>query len=254
MIEHLIKRSLEALLAPPGLNILLILLGLLMLRRFYRSGLFTLLFGLCSLLVFSLPVFTQSLFALLEQHPPLSKAQLARPSAQAIVILGGGSIPGAREYHGQDALNRHALERVAYGAYLRQQTGLPILVTGGRVFHDDASEAEVMQHTLLRAFHTPTRWLEDKSRNTMENAIFSQSMLQRDRVTRIYLVTHASHMARAVNAFQQTGLEVIPAPLGFETTNKPMSYRAFLPNAHALAASSRWAHEVLGMLWYRLRY
>lgn len=254
MIEYLIKRTLEALLAPPGINIFLILLGLFLIRRFYRSGVYTILLGFISLVVFSLPAFKVGLFSLLESYPPLTQAQLARPSAQAIVILGGGMVPRAPEYNYQDTINGLALERVRYGAYLHQQTGLPILVSGGKVFHDYSPEADLMQQALLRDFHIPVRWVERKSRNTMENAVFSQSLLHRDKIRRIYLVTQAWHMPRAVEAFRQVNLETIAAPTGFESTTQSLGYTDFLPSAHAMARTRLWIHEVLGRLWYQIRY
>ena len=254
MIEHLIKRTIEALIMPPGLNILLIILGLILIRRFYRTGKYLMAFGFVSLIVLSLPVVKTGLFKLLETYPALTKAQLARPSAQAIVILGGGMSPKTPEYDHQDTINGYALERVRYGAYLQRQTGLPILVSGGRVFHEYTAEAELMQKVLLQEFHVPTRWVENKSKNTMENAIFSQSMLNRDKIQRIYLVTQAWHMPRSVAAFRQTGLDVIPAPTGFESKKLTIGYRDFLPSAHSLAKANLWAHEVLGNLWYQFRY
>jgi len=254
MIEHIIKRTLEALMMPPGINILLILLGLFIMRRFYRTGKTTVVFGFISLIALSLPIVKLGLFNVLEIYPPLTKAQLARPSAQAIVILGGGMSPRTPEYQYQDSITGYALERVRYGAYLHRQTRLPVLVTGGQVFHDYTPEGVLMQKTLLQEFNTPTRWVESKSKNTMENAIFSQSILNRDKVKRIYLVTHAWHMPRSVAAFRQAGMEVIPAPMGFESKSTDIKFGDFLPNAHSMAKINLWAHEVLGAIWYKFRY
>ena len=254
MIEHITKRTLEAFLMPPGLNILLIVVGLILMRRFYRTGKALIISGFVSLIVLSLPIVKLGLFSLLETFPALTKAQLARPSAQAIVILGGGIKPAAPEYDHQDVLKYYTLERISYGAYLHQQTGLPILVTGGQVFNNFSPEAEVMQRTLLQEFHVPTRWVETKSKNTMENAIFSQAMLNKDKITRVYLVTHAWHMSRSVAAFRQAGLDVLPAPTRFESKTTGIGYGDFLPSAHSLAKVDLWTHEVLGKIWYQLRY
>ncbi len=254
MTEHIIKIILTAFLLPPGINILLILTGLLLMRRFYRCGKYLLVLSFISLIAFSLPIVKLGLFSMLETYPPLSKTQLARPSAQAIVILGGGLSPQTPEYDYKDSINSYSLERVFYGAYLHRQTGLPILVTGGQVFNHFTPEGKIMQQTLLQSFNIPTRWLETKSKNTMENAIFSQAILSRAKVTRIYLVTHAWHMPRAVKAFQQAGLEVIPAPMGFESMSAGLSTQYFLPSAQALAKVSLWSHEVIGALWYQIRY
>jgi uncharacterized SAM-binding protein YcdF (DUF218 family) len=40
-------------------------------------------------------------------------------------------------------------------------------------------------------------------------------MLRRDHVSRIALVTDASHMPRALGAFERNGLFVVPAPIGY---------------------------------------
>lgn len=88
----------------------------------------------------------------------------------------------------------------------------------------------------------------------MENAIFSQSLLSHAKIKRIYLVTHAWHMPRSVAAFRQAGLDVIPAPMGFESKTTGINYGDFLPSAHSLAKTSLWAHEILGTLWYQFRY
>ena len=66
------------------------------------------------------------------------------------------------------------------------------------------------------------------------------------------LVTHATHMSRAVGAFERQGLKVVPAPV--VTGDVPLSIGAFLPRAGALAGSASAAHEYVGRLWYQVRY
>ena len=93
--------------------------------------------------------------------------------------------------------------------------------------------------------------MEGESRDTAENAVFSAAMLKKDGVSRIALVSHGWHLARAVELFQLQGMDVIPAPTGF-TTPAPTLFPQFLPSAEALANSSLALHEWLGILVQRI--
>jgi len=105
---------------------------------------------------------------------------------------------------------------------------------------------------LEQDFQVPVRWTEEESHNTMENALFSYAVLQPQGITHIYLVTHASHMARSQMAFEQAGFRVIPAPTHFAVRCQ-WTFLEFIPNRGALAASSEAVYEGIGLIWYWLR-
>jgi len=96
------------------------------------------------------------------------------------------------------------------------------------------------------------RWVEGDSDNTLENARLSYPLLAQAGVRRIYLVTHAWHLPRAAMAFRAAGFEVVPAPTAF-TTRYRTDLLTFVPNADALRDSRWFMHEMIGMLWYRLK-
>ena len=54
-MDILVTRTVEALLLPPGGVILLILLGIFLVRRLYRTGIFMILSGFVLLIISSLP-------------------------------------------------------------------------------------------------------------------------------------------------------------------------------------------------------
>jgi uncharacterized SAM-binding protein YcdF (DUF218 family) len=60
-------------------------------------------------------------------------------------------------------------------------------------------------------------------------------------------------MPRAQRAFERVGLHVAPAPMAY-VTSPALRVLDFLPSGHALNQSYTFFHEVLGMLWYRLRF
>lgn len=252
-MEILLIRLIEALLMPPGLMIALMLLGTLLIGRFFFTGKLLIVGGFVLLIAASLPVVSGNLLALLEQTPPLTVSQLKQRDVQAIVILGGGRYAEAPEYQGRDTVSRYTLERLRYGAALHRQSDLPILVTGGSPFGRAVPEGELMRQVLETDFKLPVRWVENASSNTWENARFSQVQLAQAGITRIALVTHAWHMPRSILAFEQSGLTVIPAPTAYTTRGGPLLLQ-FVPDAGALEDSRKALHELLGRVWYAVRY
>jgi uncharacterized SAM-binding protein YcdF (DUF218 family) len=174
-----------------------------------------------------------------------------KPLADAIVVLGGGTYFHAPEYGG-DTVGKETLERLRFAAKLQRETGKPILVTGGAPLGNITSEAAQMKQVLEHEFNVPVQWAEVASDNTLENAQLSRKLLKQAGISRIYLVTHAWHMPRAVLSFQASGFQVIPAPTGY-TTRYQNDLLAFLPNATALRDSRIFMHELIGMFWYQLK-
>ena len=106
---------------------------------------------------------------------------------------------------------------------------------------------------LINDFHFKANWLENKSRNTAENATFSYTLLSSNNIDRIILVTQALHMARAVDQFQNAGFQVTPAPTAFISYSNQITVLDFIPSAPALEVSSMTIHEILGRWWYQLK-
>ena len=250
-MNYYIIRTIEALITPPGLMFMMIFAGFLVGSRFARLGRNLILGGLLLLLIASLPATSWLAYTLLESDPPLNQVALASTDAKAIVILGGGRYPGY-EYN-KETVSLPALERLRYGTWLHQQTGLPILVTGGSVLGEAASEARLMAQTLTSSFSAHPQWVEEKSRNTWENALFSWQMLQKQNIKHILLVTHAAHMQRSIISFQRQGFMVPPAPLGFKSKG-PLTPLHFLPSAYALYKLQAACHEWIGRAWYSISY
>lgn len=253
-MELLIARIIEHLILPPGGMLLMMVLGIVVRQRFYRSGQFLVFSGFALLLLLSLPVVSGFLIRTTENIPALDIQQIKSSSARAIVILGGGRYSSAPEYQA-DTVSKYTLERLRYGAYLHRQNRLPILVTGGKVYGGEQQpEAALMKQVLEKDFVVPVRWAEGESRTTFENAVNTQTILASEQINHILLVTHALHMPRAREAFEQAGFSVTPAPMSFHTpSNRPLVLK-LLPGTKALRESSLMLHEWLGRLWYRIRY
>ena len=240
----LLKKIVSALILPPTSLILLAFVGLWLSRKNPKTGRALAAISLIILLIMSLPATGNALMQSLETLPPISKAQLK--DIQAIVILGGGKNNEAPEFGNQDTVNRWTLQRLRYGAYLQQQTGKPILVTGGSPF-DGRPEADAMAETLQRDFHANDIWIEDQSKDTAENAAYSATILKERSIQRVAIISQAWHLPRAIQLFEQQGLTVYPAPTGYTHEDNESVIR-WLPKASALDKSSIALKEYLGRL------
>ncbi len=232
------KQLLKNLVLPPTGPLLLATLGFVLLafRRLRVAAAALCAVGLISLWLLSTPIVADPLVRWAERYPALNPSQL--DGAQAIVILAGGVRVDAPEY-GTAAPGASSLERLVYGARLARQTGLPVLVSGSRL------EAASMSDFLNQDLGVTARWVENRSRDTHENAQFSAVMLSREGVHKVVLVTSSVHMARAVVEFNQAGLETVPAPAAM-WTKRDTGVLAYVPNADAMVRSQRALYEALG--------
>jgi uncharacterized SAM-binding protein YcdF (DUF218 family) len=215
----------------------LALLGVLLLKRRPVLARICLIAGVGSLWLLSTPIVSDAITRLAERYPPLD-LQLAA-NAQAIVVLGGGGQRALAPEYGGPAAEPFLLERLSYGAYLANKTGLPVLVTGFSL------EARAMHDTLQRNFGIEARWIDASAYDTFQNARNSARLLKADGVHRIILVTHATHLWRAVQEFKEAGFEVVPAPAGM-LAHRDFGILRLIPNPEALLRSYMAIYEILG--------
>jgi uncharacterized SAM-binding protein YcdF (DUF218 family) len=270
-ISWAVRNLLSELLTPPGIWIVWVLLMLFLIKKheLIKKALITV--GLLMIWVTSTNYFavqftnmvgywmnwSTHISYIATSSSDLSKVNSVNP--EVIVILGGGRRKGALEtppdYQQQD-LSSSSIERLRYGARLARQTKLPILVTGGapdKASKQELSEAFMMKLVLEQELGLSPQWLEDQSNTTQENAKLTARILNKEGIKNIYLVTHFWHMSRAKAVFEKEGLNVIVAPMGFyqKTAFTPLD---FYPSSEGFQRI-RWIwHEILGNLWYRLKF
>lgn len=248
-----ITQLIEIWILPPGLIFLLLAFALFVARYSKKTAWFIATANVFFFYLLSTSLVSTNLMEAQNQYPFLEKNQLTELDAQAIIILAGGSRANAQEYQA-DTVSRYSLERARYGAELHRVTGLPILLTGGVLGAVAQPESVLMQQVLEESFHLTAKWLEKLSRNTEENAKYSSAMLQKEGVNKVFLVTHAWHMPRAVMSFNKYGLEIVPAPMGVSAhSSKPM-FELLLPSIASLQKSTLMLREIVGRFWYDLRY
>jgi uncharacterized SAM-binding protein YcdF (DUF218 family) len=240
---------------PLGFALVMSLLAALVLRRWAGLARLFLLAGIVVLWIGSAPLFADYLVLTLESRfPPL--AVEATPTADAIVVLGGG-VAGPDPPRLTVDLS-DAADRLLHAARLYRAGKAPVvLLSGGAIpwLGADTPEAEAMQ-SLIEEWGVPVAsiLLEKKSRNTHENAVFTKRLLAEHGLHRILLVTSALHMPRALATFKAAGIDAIPAPTDFTVTYR--NHRTvidFLPEAAALAHTTDAIKEYIGYAYYRSR-
>ena len=192
-----------ALISPLGTSILLGALALLMAAGGSRRLSFLLgTLAFAWITIWSMPTASLWLRAQVEMRFP-REALKELPKADAIIVLGGGIEPPAQK--GASPNLQAAADRVWYGAQLYKagKARLIILSGGSEPGLDLTSEAAAMRVLLLDlGVPSSAMLLEEKSRNTRENAGFTGQMLKERKLKHILLVTSALHMRRAIALFR----------------------------------------------------
>lgn len=189
----------------------------------------------------------QCLFALPLEAPFANQAP-ADAHPEAIVVLGSATDPPTPDQPfaipDQDSVTHAAM---AAWLFRKMDPGVPVLACEGS--HGRLLFPSVMG-SLLRSFGVPEDriWLELRSRNTRENAIYAAEILAAYKIRRIALVTDAQSMARAAACFRKQGLSVIPAPCDFSELD--WNLWGFLPAWDAIRRNERGLHEFVGLAWY----
>lgn len=170
------------------------------------------------------------------------------------IVLGGGV--------NYDVISK----RVSYGHNMQRYTDAidlykrgvikKILVSSGSgslVY--DWKEADWIKKMYVQ-FGVPEEdiWVENRSRNTAENAQFTKAFLDSMQWQgSAYLITSSFHMRRSMACFSKAGIKADPYP-----TNKMTGLRKFypdhllLPNAFALVRWDSLIHEWIGCVAYKL--
>jgi uncharacterized SAM-binding protein YcdF (DUF218 family) len=130
-----------------------------------------------------------------------------------------------------------------------------ILLSGGsgHVFLQNQKESFFIAKVLLQAGVPEDDILvEDLSRNTYENAIFTRDLVKAKNLNGSFLlITSAFHMRRSVACFKKAGLTVFPYPVDGKLQNFTLSVDSFLPEPFYFTLWDQLIHEWVGMIAYK---
>lgn len=238
---------------PLNLTIFLLLAGLLAAmigrRRLAATG------SVLAFLILALSAWT-SLGAMMLN--PLEE-RFARPPlperVDGIVVLGGGFEGAINLVRGGYELNSGGDRMVETAILARRFPTAKVVVSGGtgELFLDGEGDAATAPRLLTALGVTADRLiLENKSRNTYENAVFTKELVTPMPGETWLLVTSAFHMPRAKALFDKAGFATIPWPVDYRTTGRE-GIGLFRDNpADSLQATTMAIREWIGLLAYWL--
>lgn len=242
---------------PLGFGLVVILVSLLLvLSGFKRTGFTFITAAFAMIWVAAMPVTAMALVKTLESQYPAQKVE-AYPVSDVAIVLGGGiEQPSATNPYPdlQFASDRlfHA-HRILKAGKVKM-----LLLSGGSVYNPQSglSEAQAMAELLEQlGVDRSLILIEDRSRNTFENARHVAEIFKAKGFGSGLLVTSANHMPRAMETFRKAGLVLEPASTDINGDNYddlpfPLTV---MPDALSLFLTSATLKEWLGLLVYRWR-
>ena len=230
---------------PPGLNLIIAIVGHVISRFSKRVGNGLIWIAFISFWLFSTPITALFLIdSLQNRYPRLNINEIKNDKTSAIIVLGGGSWTDKSAKNGY-ILSVATKDRLTYAAYLYHHTHVPIFISGGK------SETKAMKDY----FNVPVAWAEYKSINTRDESRYTLSILKKNNIQTTYLVTNAWHMTRSIYCFQQafknTNIKIIAAPMGY-ILRPDQGITNYFPSFDGLQISQTAMHEYVGILVYYL--
>ncbi|UDL90301.1 YdcF family protein [Mesorhizobium sp. PAMC28654] len=182
-----------------------------------------------------------------------------RPSlpekVDGIVVLGGGFEGAINLVRGGYELNAGGDRMVETAVLARLFPEAKIVVSGGsgELILDGEGDATTAPRLLGALGVAADRLiLENKSRNTYENAIFTRQMVAPKPGETWLLVTSAFHMPRAKALFDKAGFATVPWPVDYRTSGRE-GVGLFRDNAaDSLQTTTMAIREWIGLFAYWL--
>lgn len=223
--------------------------------RLRRIGLSLGAFGVVLLLVGGFSPLANILLLPLETRFPAQKAKSLEYPVDGIIILGGFEDFGAGTDQPGLPINE-AGERLTEGVRLARLNGTAkIVFTGAVIWGLDASTSladQVGDFFEDMGISRDRIVLEDKARDTFENAVMTKSLVSPEPGERWLLVTSGFHMPRSVGVFRKAGFDVIPYPVDLRLRGAEDVWSGFGRLSSGLLRLDVVVREYVGLLAYWL--
>ena len=241
-------------LQPLGLMTLLIAAGLIALALSWRKSAAA--FFCAGFLVLLLSSWTTFGALLLQPLEDRFARPADLPSDVAGIIVLGGSFEGAvNAARGGYELSSSGDRFVEAAVLARRIPGVPVVITGGSgavLLHGEADADTAPRMLIALGVASDRLVLENQSRNTHENAVFTRDLLQPESTQSWLLITSAFHMPRSVSLFRRAGFNVVPWPVDYRTTGEERPGFAQDNAIDSLTNTTIAIREWVGLVAYRV--
>ena len=231
---------------------LMLVIGLIVLGIIFNLRKFGLI-GIIILILSSLPIISNKFIAYLEKdYQPLEIADVE--NVDAIVVLSGMiRVIGDEEnlkYEFNDSVDRFF---AGLDLFNNNKSPILILTRGKMPWSLGIAEGEYLKELAIKyGVSEENIILTDEVQNTDQEAKAIKEILTED--AKIILVTSAFHMPRAEKVFKAANINLIPFPVDFQNSKSKTTMMDFIPSAGSLSQTSHFVREMIGRLYYDLKY
>jgi len=252
---------------------------------FYLSKIFSLLFFPLPLFVFTLLIYfiinknkkyiiitiifflistefvASRMIQILEDQFPKIELEKAE-DVDAVIVLGGLSNPLRMVTNFPEFTDGVDRILVAEKLYQLNKTKY-VLISGatGYIRQSILPESIPLKKYLLYTVPENSILIDDKSRNTYENAVESLKICKEHSLKKVYLMTSAFHMYRSYYVFlhvlNQMGLEqeitIIPYSVDYRSLREIAGIEDFFPSDDGLKKSTTTIKEFIGIIAYKIK-
>ena len=172
-----------------------------------------------------------------------------------IIVLGGAAQAEESFVHDQLTANEAGERLIALGYLARRYPEAKLVFSGGgaSLFVQVRAESDAVRHFAATLGIDEARLIvEDQSRTTAENAIYSRRLVDPKPGERWLLVTSAYHMPRAVGCFRKAGFPAVAYPVDFRLRGAADVTRTFDFISEGLRRLDTASKEWAGLLAYWL--
>jgi len=247
-----LKKLVLALILPPGLIFLLLVVSFILIYLRKKWGKRILLVSILLYYCLSIsPVSNMLLKGLENKYPVVTTPPL---NIKYVAVLGGGASNKFSGLPSTSRLNPSSTARLLDGLRLFNKIEDAFLITSGGGTNNKTMEQEtcfqMKNLALMLGFNEERIITTCNSRDTNEEAKDIQKIVGNQS---ILLVTSAFHMARSVFLFEKQGINLTPSPCDFLAQNK-LKYRIqdFLPQPMRLRNSTLAIKEFIGLIFYKI--
>ena len=231
---------------------LMLVIGLIVLGIIFNLRKFSLV-GIIVLILSSLPIISNKFIAYLEKdYQPIEIADVE--NVDAIVVLSGMiRVIGDEEnlkYEFTDSVDRFF---AGLDLFNNNKSPILILTRGKMPWSLGIAEGEYLKELFIKyGVSEENIILTDAVQNTDQEAKAIKKILTED--AKIILVTSAFHMPRAEKVFKAANINLIPFPVDFQNSKSKTTMMDFIPSAESLFDTSHFVREMIGRLYYNLKY
>ena len=231
---------------------LILVIGLIILGIIFNLRKFSLI-GVIVLILSSLPIISNKFIAYLEKdYQPIEIAEIE--NVDAIVVLSGMiRVIGDEEnlkYEFTDSVDRFF---AGLDLFNNNKSPILILTRGKMPWSIGIAEGEYLKELAIKyGVSEENIILTDEVQNTDQEAKAIKEILTED--AKIILVTSAFHMPRAEKVFKAANINLIPYPVDFQNSKSKTTMMDFIPSAESLFDTSHFFREMIGRLYYNLKY